>query len=120
MSFQRLMLAAVAAFGLSTAVLAEDTTTTTDTAPVASTTTVTENTTTTTTDATSEKVNLNKATAKELAKVKGITMVKARAIVAHRKKHGDFKSVNELKQVKGFKKMSDDTLKSLEDQLVAG
>lgn len=64
------------------------------------------------------KINLNKATAKELLKVKGINASKARAIVAYRKKHGDFKSLDELTHVKGFKKIKADSLKEIEDQLI--
>lgn len=67
-----------------------------------------------TTDA---KVNINTATAKELMKVKGLSASKAKAIVAYRKKHGDFKSVDEIKEVKGFKKMNEDQMKKLADQL---
>lgn len=66
------------------------------------------------------KVDINKATAKELSKIKGLTSAKARAIVAYRKKHGDFKSTDELKDVRGFKKMNEDNLKQIEDQLTTG
>ena len=48
-------------------------------------------------------VNLNKADAKEIAKVlKGIGIKKAQAIVDYRKKHGDFKAVEEIASVKGI------------------
>lgn len=53
----------------------------------------------------SHAVNINKASAKDLMKVEGISKAKANAIVNYRKKHGNFKSVNDLKKVKGFKKM---------------
>jgi competence protein ComEA len=66
------------------------------------------------------KVNLNTATAKELSKLKGLTNAKARAIVSYRKKHGEFKSLEDLKEVKGLKKMKPDQLKDLEDQLTLG
>ena len=66
---------------------------------------------------TETKVNLNKATAKELMKVKGLNAAKARAIVAYRKKHGDFKSVDDLSSVKGFKKMKPEMMKEISDQL---
>jgi competence protein ComEA len=69
---------------------------------------------------TEQKVDLNKATKKELMSVKGINSAKARAIISYRKKHGDFKSLDDLKEVNGFKKMSDDQLKSIEDQLTIG
>jgi len=48
-------------------------------------------------------VNLNKAGAKEIAKaLTGIGIKKAKAIVAYREKHGDFKAVEELASVKGI------------------
>jgi len=73
--------------------------------------------TSTATTTTETKVNLNTATVKELVKVKGLNAAKAKAIVAFRKKHGDFKSISELNQVKGFKKMKDTDLKKITDQL---
>ena len=63
------------------------------------------------------KVDLNKATVKDLLTVKGLNATKAKAIVAYRKKHGDFKSTEELNQVKGFKKIKGDDLKKITDQL---
>jgi len=66
------------------------------------------------------KVDINKATAKDLMKVKGMTASKAKAIVSYRKKHGDFKSLDELKDVKGFKKMNEKTMKDMQDQMSAG
>ncbi len=51
----------------------------------------------------SQTVNLNKADAKEIAKIlKGIGLKKAQSIVAYRKKHGDFKAVEEVASVKGI------------------
>lgn len=47
-------------------------------------------------------VNLNTASKDELTSVKGIGPVKAQAILDHRKKNGPFKSVDGLKEVKGF------------------
>lgn len=137
MSFYRGLIVAVAAMGLATSVFAADeattTTTTSDTTavttaadaapaadadatPVA---TTTESSTTTTTT-TSEKVDLNKATVKELMQVKGMSAAKAKAIVTFRKKHGDFKSIEDLKEVKGFKKMNEKSMKKIEDQLTVG
>src|SRR5688572_28612733 len=117
MSFYRYVLTAVTSMALvaSACVFADDTTTTTtnetttattpaDVAPASSvdakatTTTETSSTTTTTT---TDKVDLNKATAKQLMKVKGMSASKAKAVVSYRKKHGDFKSVDDLKNVKG-------------------
>jgi len=48
-------------------------------------------------------VNLNTASRDELLAVPGIGPTKAEAIVEHRKTHGPFKSVDDLKQVKGFR-----------------
>lgn len=47
-------------------------------------------------------VNLNSATPAELDAVKGIGPAKAKAIVEYRSKNGPFKSVEDLKNVKGF------------------
>jgi competence protein ComEA len=50
-----------------------------------------------------QKVNLNKADAKELASsLTGVGMKKAVAIVEYRKIHGGFKSIEELASVKGI------------------
>lgn len=111
MSFYRTFIAAVAAMGLATAVMAADATTaTTDTNTMA------------TQEATqaTDKVNLNTATAKDLMKVEGLNAAKAKAIVSYRKKHGDFKTMDDLKMVKGFKKMKEDQLKTLQDKLTIG
>ena len=48
-------------------------------------------------------VDINTASAKELATLKGIGMKKAARIIKYRKKHC-FKTVKELKKVKGIKK----------------
>ena len=48
-------------------------------------------------------VNLNTATRDELVAVPGIGPSKAQAIVEHRKTHGPFKSVDDLRNVKGFR-----------------
>jgi len=48
-------------------------------------------------------VNLNTADAKQIANtLKGIGMKKAKAIIAYRKQHGDFKAIEELASVKGI------------------
>ena len=50
-------------------------------------------------------INLNTATAAELASLKGIGPAKAQAIVEHRDKNGQFKSVDDLKLVHGIGEM---------------
>lgn len=66
------------------------------------------------------KVNVNTATTKELMQIKGMSAARAKAIVSYRKKHGDFKSLDELKDVKGFKKMSEKSMKKMMDQMTIG
>ena len=118
MSFYRIVMAAIAALGLATAVFAEESTTATSSADANK--TAVEAQSDQAANATQEKVNVNKATAKELVKVKGLNTTKAKAIVAYRKKHGDFKSLDDLKLVKGFKKMDEKTMKDIQDQLTTG
>src|SRR6478735_9282574 len=118
MSFYRTFIAAAAALGLATSVFAADTTTTTT-----GTTNNTNQATTATTDTNQSatqmsqenKVDINKASTKELMKVKGISSAKAKAIVSYRKSHGEFKSLDDLKDVKGFKKLSEKQLKKIQD-----
>lgn len=63
------------------------------------------------------KVNINSGTLDELMKVKGLSKTKAKNIVTYRKKHGEFKSLDDLKLVKGFKKMNEENFKSIQGQL---
>ena len=113
MSFYRTLLAVVATVAIASPVFAEDTTNTTGT----DTTTIQTTDATTTLGTEQAKVNVNTATAKDLMKVKGLNASKARVIVSYRKKHGDFKTVDDLAKVKGFKKMKPDTLKNITEQL---
>jgi competence protein ComEA len=63
------------------------------------------------------KVNINTATLKDLMRLKGLNRAKAKSILAYRQKHGSFKSLDDIKFVKGFKKISSDQLKIIQDQL---
>ncbi len=127
MSFYRLLAVTVAALGLATSAFAaenalapaaDNASPAPQAMQVADTTQSTTTSTTTTT--TTDKVDVNKATARELMKVKGLTIGKAKAIVSYRKKHGDFKSLDELKAVKGFKSIHEDKMKEIQDQLTVG
>ena len=51
----------------------------------------------------SNKVNINTATKAELMSLPGIGETKAMAILAYRQEHGEFSSLEELKQVEGIK-----------------
>ena len=63
------------------------------------------------------KINLNTATIKDLMRLKGLNRAKAKNILTYRTKHGGFKSLDDLKFVKGFKKIKMDQLKLIQDQL---
>lgn len=104
MSFYRSILAVVAAVALAAPVFANDAAPS-STDPQ------------TTAMATETKININKATAKDLMKIKGLNAAKARAIVAYRNKHGDFKTLDDLSHVKGFKKVKPETMKEIQAQL---
>ena len=47
-------------------------------------------------------VNVNSATAEELALLPGVGPAKAQAILEHRKAHGAFKRIEDLSEVKGI------------------
>ncbi len=64
----------------------------------------------------SAEVNVNKASAPELAKaLKNVGLAKAAAIVEYRKMHGAFKSVDELAEVHGIGKA---TVEMNRDQII--
>ena len=65
---------------------------------------------------TMEKANINTADADTLAKVKGIGKAKAKEIVDYRTKNGEFKSIDDLKNVKG-KGMNDKWLEKIKDKV---
>ncbi|MFO7651575.1 MAG: ComEA family DNA-binding protein [bacterium] len=57
-------------------------------------------------------VNINTATQSELEAVKGLGPSKAKGILEYREKQGNFRSVDELDNVKGFGKASINRLRS--------
>ena len=63
-------------------------------------------------------VDLNTATQSELESVKGIGPAKAKLIMEYRQKHGPFKTVDGLADVKGFGKVS--VAKMKKDFVVGG
>jgi competence protein ComEA len=64
-----------------------------------------------------DKVDINTATEKELAKLPGIGATIAKRIVEYRKAHGGFKSVDELKKVKGI---GDKKFEAIKDMVTVG
>jgi competence protein ComEA len=62
-------------------------------------------------------VNINTATVDELNAIKGIGPAKAKAIVEYRDKNGPYKSLDDLKGVKGF---GDKSVDKLRDELIVG
>lgn len=62
-------------------------------------------------------VNLNTATVAELDSVKGIGPSKAQAIIDYRTKNGPFKSLDDLKNIKGF---GDKSIARMKDELTVG
>ncbi|WP_274570865.1 helix-hairpin-helix domain-containing protein [Neisseria leonii] len=62
-------------------------------------------------------VNINTASAEELKALPGIGAAKAQAIVDYRKENGQFKTVDDLKKVKGI---GDAVLAKLKDQATVG
>src|SRR5262249_10827578 len=63
------------------------------------------------------RLNVNSAKAKEFANVKGVDASMARSIVAFRKKHGEFKSLDDLAKVRKLSKLNPAELKAIEEQL---
>lgn len=62
------------------------------------------------------RLNINTATVDQLAKVPGLDMVTAKAIIAYRDTHGPFESVEDLQFIEGI---DQNTLNSLYQYLLA-
>ena len=60
------------------------------------------------------KININKATLKELMEIPGIGEARANAIIEYRTKNGSFKSVEDIKKVNGF---GDNLFDSIKDYI---
>ncbi|OGT39989.1 MAG: hypothetical protein A3F12_02610 [Gammaproteobacteria bacterium RIFCSPHIGHO2_12_FULL_38_14] len=63
-------------------------------------------------------MNYCTATVKDLMQIKGINAYKAKSIIAYREKNGNFKSIDDLAKVKGFKRMKKDKLITIQHQLM--
>ena len=63
------------------------------------------------------KVNINTATAEELATLNGIGKAKAEAIVDHRTTHGNFANVEDLTKVKGI---GDKIIEKIKPEITVG
>lgn len=61
-----------------------------------------------------EKINLNSASKADLQKIDGVGDKKADKILEYRQQHGQFKSVDELKNINGF---GEKTVAKMKDQL---
>lgn len=64
-----------------------------------------------------QTVDINTASAEELDKLPGIGPTKAQAIVDYRNEHGDFKSVDDIKNVRGIK---EGTFSKIKDYITVG
>ncbi len=65
-------------------------------------------------DSSKEKINLNSASKADLQKIDGVGDKKADKIIEYRQQHGQFKSVDELKNISGF---GEKTVAKMKDQL---
>ncbi len=63
------------------------------------------------------KVNINQAKAKTLTMVQGLNPASARSIVAYRKRHGEFKTLDDMAKVRALHKLSPAELKVIQDQV---
>jgi competence protein ComEA len=63
------------------------------------------------------QININTASAAELATIKGVGPAKAQTIIEYREKNGTFKTVDDLKLVRGI---GDKMLEQLRPQVTVG
>lgn len=64
-----------------------------------------------------EPVDVNTATQEQLESVKGIGPKKAQAIIEYREQNGEFKTIDDLDNVKGFSKIG---IAKMQDRLAVG
>ena len=64
-----------------------------------------------------DKININTADAAELDKIPGIGPARAADIITYRESHGGFKSIEEIKNIKGI---GDKTFESMKDLITVG
>ncbi len=62
------------------------------------------------------KININTASIEELMQLRGIGEKKAKDILKYKKENGNFKSIDDLKKVRGFKDAFFDKIK---DKIIA-
>ena len=114
MSMYRSILAVLAAAAIASPVFADDTTTSTTTTNDTTGQSATSSMSSGDASATQTKINVNTASLKELTTVKGLTKSNAKAIIAYRKAHGNFQTINDLtSNVKGLGKLKSTTLDQL-------
>lgn len=65
----------------------------------------------------SDKININTADATELDKIPNIGPARAADIIAYRASHGGFKTIEEMKNIKGI---GDKTFESMKDLITVG
>lgn len=63
------------------------------------------------------KLDINTASVKDLRQLTGMNRSKARSIVSYRNKHGHLTSLDDLRNVSGFKRMKDTQLEIIKNQL---
>lgn len=73
--------------------------------------------TTTSSENIGNKININTADATELDKIPGIGPARAADIITYRESHGGFKSIEEIKNIKGI---GDKTFESMKDLITVG